>query len=64
MGSLALAAAAAVAAAAGPLPELSAASSPIWAHTHFVWLDSSRSNQSAIEAYVADYAAHNITVGA
>lgn len=28
-----------------------------------VWLDNSRSNQAACTAYVADYFAHNITVG-
>jgi alpha-glucosidase (family GH31 glycosyl hydrolase) len=36
---------------------------PAWAHSHMVWLDSSRSNQSNVAAYVADYLQHNITVG-
>ena len=34
-----------------------------WAHAHFVWLDSSQSNQANVTAYLAGYAAHNITVG-
>lgn len=35
-----------------------------WAHHHWVWLSSPESNQANVSAYVAEYAAHNITVGA
>lgn len=34
-----------------------------WAHSHMVWLSSDRSNQANVSAYVASYAANNITVG-
>lgn len=34
-----------------------------WAHSHMVWLSSDRSNQANVSAYVAGYAAQNITVG-
>lgn len=43
---------------------LAAAPYPAWAHDHFVWLDSDRTNQSSVLAYVAEYEAQNITVGA
>jgi hypothetical protein len=36
----------------------------IWAHSHFVWLDSTRSNEANVTSFVASFLAHNITVGA
>ena len=35
-----------------------------WAHSHFVWVDASQSNQANVSNLVAGYKAHNITVGA
>lgn len=35
-----------------------------WAHSHFVWLDSTKSNQANVSNLVAGYQKHNITVGA
>lgn len=46
-----------------PPAHLTSAPYAPWAHSHFVWLDSSQSNQANVSAYIADYAAHNITVG-
>lgn len=51
-----------------PTPLLQDPASPsayaAWAHAHWVWLPSSKSNASSMTAYAAEYAAHNITVGA
>ena len=43
---------------------LAAAPYAPWAHHHWVWLSSDQSNQANVTAYVEEYAAHNITVGA
>ena len=47
-------------------PPVSATTPPYapWAHYHFIWLDSSRSNQSNIVTYMNDYDSYNITFGA
>ena len=46
-----------------PATHIAAAPYAPWAHSHFVWPDSSRSNQANVTAYVAEYVAHNISVG-
>lgn len=46
------------------LHDVAAAPYASWAHHHWVWLSSDQSNQANVSAYVADYANHNITVGA
>jgi hypothetical protein len=43
--------------------QINAAPYDIWAHCHWVWLSAFDSNQANVTAYVADYAAHNVTVG-
>lgn len=50
---------------AGRFPDAPAAAPyASWAHSHFVWLDSTQSNQANVSELVAGYQKHNITVGA